>query len=75
MIPRSRGGTEKELICNACHRKIHATFSNKELEHEYDSVEKLSSHPEMKKFIHWVAKQPGVCVPRSKESRRRGRRR
>lgn len=75
IVPRSRGGREKELICHACHKKIHATFSNKELEHDFNSVEKLASHPSMLSFIKWISKQPPEYVPKSKESRERRRKR
>jgi ATP-dependent protease Clp ATPase subunit len=44
-------------VCRACHRQIHALFSNKQLARELDSVEKLRAHPEMEKFLEWVRKQ------------------
>lgn len=43
--------------CRACHRQIHALFSNKELARELDSIEKLRAHPAMEKFLTWVKKQ------------------
>ena len=31
LVPRSEGGKSKALIYRICHRKIHATFSEREL--------------------------------------------
>ena len=73
VIPRSRGGKQKELICHACHKKIHATFDNRELEQEFNSVDMLISHPDIRKFVRWMRKQPPEFVPQSKESRERRR--
>jgi hypothetical protein len=44
-------------VCRACHRQLHALFSNKELASELDSLEKLKAHPAMQKFLNWVKKQ------------------
>lgn len=45
------------LLCPACHRQIHALFTNIELASDFDSVEKLSTEPRMQKFIAWIRKQ------------------
>lgn len=44
-------------VCRACHRQLHALFSNKDLARELDSLEKLKAHPAMEKFLSWVKKQ------------------
>lgn len=44
-------------VCRACHRQIHALFSNKQLAIELDSLDKLSAHPEIEKFLGWVRRQ------------------
>lgn len=44
-------------VCRACHRQLHALFSNKELARELDSLEKLKAHPAIDKFLNWVKKQ------------------
>jgi hypothetical protein len=54
-LPKCRGGKETEYVHKICHRKIHATFSEKELEKEYHNPELVKSHPEMQKFISWVS--------------------
>jgi len=45
------------LIHNICHQKIHATFTEKELKREYNTVEKLLAHESIAKFVKWVAKK------------------
>jgi len=59
LIPKSKGGkhTETITIHNICHQKIHKTITEKELKNEFYSVEKLLMHPEIQKFIKWVAKK------------------
>jgi hypothetical protein len=48
---------EKINICSACHRQIHSLFDNKLLAKELNTVDKLSTEPQMQKFLMWVRKQ------------------
>jgi len=59
LIPKSRGGKNSELITihNICHQKIHATFTEKELKRTFNTVEKLTTHNSIIKFIKWVEKK------------------
>jgi Fe-S oxidoreductase len=45
-------------ICRPCHSQIHALLTEKELERDYRTVEKLKSHPELMKFAQWIATKP-----------------
>ena len=57
-------------ICRPCHSQIHALLSEKELERDYNSVDKLKAHPEVEKFAGWIAKKPRgfkASVQRSKQ--------
>ena len=45
-------------ICRPCHSQIHALLTEKELEREYPTIEKLRTHPEVKKFAEWIATKP-----------------
>jgi len=45
------------LIHNICHQKIHATFTEKELKREFNTVDKLVANESISKFIKWVAKK------------------
>ncbi len=51
-------------ICRPCHSQIHALLSEKELEREYNTVDKLRAHPGVAKFSEWIrSKPPGFRVP------------
>ena len=78
LIPRSRHTnkrvkvrfTRKELhntvpLCTACHRQIHRTFTEKELEWGYKPVETLLSHPEISRFVRWIEDKPHGVIARS----------
>lgn len=67
--PKSRGGkgTETLLVCKDCADQIHLLFTNKELEREYDTLEKLLAHPKIQKWRKWVKnKKFGVCMKTKK---------
>ena len=69
-VPKSRGGRETVPVHPICHRVIHATLDNKALARDYASAAALRAHPELARFIAWVApKDPDFHVPT-----RRGRR-
>lgn len=41
-----------------CHRTIHATLSNAQLARDYASAAALAAHPEIARFLAWVADKP-----------------
>ena len=63
-VPKSRGGRETVPVHPICHRIIHATLTNKELERGYASAEALRAHPEISKFLSWISgKEPDFHAP------------
>lgn len=47
-------------VCDDCHSAIHKFIPNeKELGKNYNTIEKLMSHPNLKKFIEWVKNRDG----------------
>ncbi|HEX4738311.1 MAG TPA: HNH endonuclease [Allosphingosinicella sp.] len=63
-VPKSRGGRETVPVHPICHRAIHRTLDNKELERVYASADALRAHPELARFIAWVAnKEPDFHAP------------
>ena len=40
--------------CRSCHNQIHIIWTEKELEREWNTVEKIKSHPDMQKFVQWI---------------------
>ena len=43
------------LLCGPCHRKVHQTFTEAELERDYPTVEALASDPEIGRFVDWIS--------------------
>ncbi|REJ08414.1 HNH endonuclease [Halobacillus trueperi] len=74
LIPKQYGGVEgpTAMLCSACHRQIHALFTNEELAAFYHSVERLKDHPDMQKYLRWVKKQdPEKKISTRKSNRRK----
>ena len=46
--------------CRPCHKQLHLLFTEKELEREYNTIEKLKAHPEVRKWIEWKRKRPNL---------------
>ena len=57
-IPKSRKGRETVPVHPICHRTIHKLFTNKELERNFHTPEKLAERPEMARFLQWIASKP-----------------
>ncbi|ARI78069.1 HNH endonuclease [Halobacillus mangrovi] len=74
LVPRQYGGVEGPtvMVCSACHRQIHALFTNQELAAFYHTLERLKDHPDMRKYIKWVKKQdPEKRITTRKSNRRK----
>lgn len=70
-MPKSRGGHETVALHAVCHRMLHKVFSEKELETFALEFKKLRAHPDMAKFVAWVAKKPPeFCDPPRTKGRR-----
>lgn len=56
-----------------CHRKIHATFSERDLVGRFATMEGLRDHPEVGRFLAWIAdKPPDFHKPTAVAKGRRG---
>jgi hypothetical protein len=63
-VPKSRGGRETVPVHPICHRAIHAALDNKALERDYASGDALRRHPELARFLAWIAsKEPDFHAP------------
>jgi hypothetical protein len=60
LVPKLKGGRHGPTVRlhQICHNEIHATLTEAELACDYDTPEKLRSHPRLAKFAAWVAKRP-----------------
>jgi hypothetical protein len=77
LIPKTFGGKDKEPVHKICHRKLHATFTEREMAKFYNTWSLLKNHPEIQKFIKWVSKKEPEFYSGSDETvvrkRKRGR--
>ncbi len=71
LVPKSRKGKETVRIHRICHRKIHSTFTEKELERNYNTIEKLLTNEAIQNFVKWVSKKDPDFYVGSDESRRK----
>ena len=76
LVPKTFGGKETFTLHRICHRKIHATFTERELLNYYHTFERIREHSEFQKFIAWVKKKPidyysGTDETQARKSKRR----
>jgi hypothetical protein len=69
LVPKSKGGTQTQLIHSACHRQIHALISESDLATTFNTIEALKSHSELSKFISWIKKKPNDFKERVRKSK------
>ena len=79
LIPKLKGGKSGPvaILHRVCHSKIHAVFTERELQRDFSSIERLLTNPEIQSFVEWVRKRPitfDAGTP-SKRRTRQGRRR
>lgn len=70
LVPKCRKGKETITLCCNCGDMLHKIFTNKELEKEYNSLDKILSKREVKNWIKWVSKKNhsfSVCMKSKKK--------
>jgi len=72
LTPKARGGAKGDTInvCLSCAEMIHQLIPNKELEREYDTLEKLLANEKIKKYAKWIGKQKKERVTIARKKRR-----
>jgi hypothetical protein len=57
-VKRDYEGEEKSTVpmCKSCQNQINSLFTNKQLEREFNTIEKLKLHEDVKKWIIWIRK-------------------
>jgi len=58
-------------LCSACHRQVHAMFTNRTLALELDTIEKLREDPQIQDYLRWAQKQPDRHIPVRRSRTRR----
>ena len=58
LTPREVGGSNMPvaLLCEACHKQIHALYTNKELAIRLNTIELLESDEKIKKYLKYARK-------------------
>ncbi|OZM56844.1 restriction endonuclease [Lottiidibacillus patelloidae] len=77
LIPREEGGNYGPTanLCAACHKQIHALFTNKELASYLHTIQDLKNNEKMRKFLKWIKKQPSTASVKIKKSNERKKKR
>jgi hypothetical protein len=58
LVPKSQGGRVTATVHPICHRTIHATLPNAELARAYADPVDLRAHPDIARFLRWIADKP-----------------
>jgi hypothetical protein len=56
-VPKSRGGRDVVPMHSICQQTVIANFTNSELQRHGTEVAGLLDHPNVRKFVDWVAKK------------------
>jgi hypothetical protein len=56
-VPKSRGGRDVVPMHGICQQTLMANFTTSELQRYGTDVEMLLAHPNVRKFVDWVAKK------------------
>lgn len=76
LIPKTFKGKETVKLHRICHRKIHATFTERELLQYYHTIERLLENEHIQSFTKWVkGKRPDFYVGTDDSSERKSKRR
>ena len=59
-------------LCKPCHDHVHALFTEKMLEREFNTLESLAMQPEVAKFVAWIQKKPAHYRPISHDAKTKG---
>lgn len=59
------------MICNECHRTIHAYFSETELRDKFNTIERLMSNEKFAAYVNWRHKHPNYQFNSTKMSNSR----
>ena len=74
LLPKSLGGRETLYVHRICHRKIHATFTERELEKHYNTPAALLANPDIVAFVTWVRRKDPEYYDKSVTAQRRRKR-
>ncbi|WNS45681.1 HNH endonuclease signature motif containing protein [Paenibacillus sp. MMS20-IR301] len=73
LIPREKGGAmlPTALLCKACHRQIHALYTNNDLiALGLTTLDNLRKDLRIAAYLKWITKQPPGSEPKLRKSKR-----
>ncbi|MEK3904226.1 MULTISPECIES: HNH endonuclease [unclassified Paenibacillus] len=73
LIPREKGGSllPTALLCKACHRQIHALYTNSDLVVlGLTTLDSLRSDPQIAAYLKWIMRQAPGAEPKLRKSKR-----
>lgn len=73
LVPKSRGGTDTELICRPCHAQIHAVYTERELADDFSTLEDLRTAPKLQKWMRFIRKRKPTGRVAVRTSKSKGR--
>jgi 5-methylcytosine-specific restriction endonuclease McrA len=50
--------TRIAMFCRPCHKMVHALFTEKQLEREFNTLERIAAHPDVGRFVEWIRTKP-----------------
>lgn len=79
LLPKTHGNRDKKAynkenlvtLHKVCHMKIHSLFTTAELLREYNTIEKILTHPDMQHFVTWVSKKSPRFYITTRQKRRK----
>ena len=73
LTPKARGGAKGKcaMVCLSCKDMIHRLIPNKELDREYDTLEKLLANEKIQKYVKWISNKKTERMPMATKKRRK----
>lgn len=73
LTPREEGGAflPTALLCIACHKQVHALYTNQELAACLNTLDALRQDEKLVPYIKWIRKQPASKLVKTKTSKQR----
>ena len=77
LVPKEVGGAKLPvaLLCQDCHKQIHALYTNKELEMRLNTLQALERDERIARYLRYIRKQPPtkhITIKKSRALRKKG---
>ena len=77
LIPKEVGGAKLPvaLLCQDCHKQIHALYTNKELAMRLNTLQALEKDERVARYLRYIRTQPptkSITIKKSRAARKKG---